>query len=176
MLEKLEIGKPYRRIEGRGECVLFNIDYPNIELVYNLDSPTPKEYAETLAGKPFEIRAVEVSGVVFVASRFGALNWMDAPYNPNIGNFHLDPVPPGTSGYGLQFILTDSRNWKILNMRLIGLGNRFSVKFYDMLYANKPKIADVAEHDAATKSVYSRYSTRDLVKLSTLRYRTDGGS
>jgi len=171
MLEQLAVGSPYHRVVGRGEGIFFDIKYPHIELIYNMQSPTAKELAAVKAENPFEIRVAEVNDVIFIMTKFGSLNWMDAPYNPNLGDCRLDDIESAALGYGLYFLLTDSPSGVIKHMRLLGLGNSFSAQFRELVYANKAKGIEVFDHDKKYKAVFAGYTTRELAERSTLRYR-----
>jgi len=174
MLQKLEVGAPYARVIGRGEGVMFDIQYPNIELIYNVSRPTQKELEEVGMGKQFEIRAAEFNDVIIITAKIGALSWIDAPYNPNLGDCRLDNIESDTEGYGLWFLLTDSPSGIIKHMRLIGLGNRFSMQFRDLVYANKSKNIPVEQYDKKVKEVFAKYTTKELADFSSLRFRIKG--
>jgi hypothetical protein len=172
MFEQLEIGQPYTRIVHRGEGVYFDIRDGYTELIYNMVKPTENELAEVDMTKPFEIRAVEINDVIFITTKFGSLLWMDAPYNPRLGDCRLDEITSDTKGYGLQFFLTDSPSGTIRHMRLIGLGNKFSKQLHELVYANKKKEIEVHEHDKRIREIYANLSSKDIADRSrTIRFK-----
>ena len=171
MFQELAVGETYPLVEGRREGVFFDIRYPTVELIYNMRKPTKREIEQVAAGRQFEIRAIELNEVIFVTTRFGTLQWMDSPYDPRLGDCQLDAIEPGTKGYGMWFLLTDSPSGTIRHLRLIGLGHGFSSQFRDLVYANKAKDIAVDEHDRRVRELYARYTSREIAELSSLRYR-----
>ena len=172
MYEQLEIGDPYLRVQGKPEGTIFDIRYPSIELVYNIERPTKTEVAQFVNGSLFEIRAVELNKLIIITSKVGTMPWCDAPYNPNFGDCRLDPVETKTQGYGLTLLLTDSPAGTLKHMRLIGLGNDFSRKFRKLVLENKELLMSESEYDRRLQEIFAKYTTDQIVEYSSsIRYR-----
>ena len=169
MMEMLKVGTPYNRVSNRGEGVFFDIRYPTIELIYNMKKPTEREIEQVQSNKPFEIRVCEIEDVIIVTSKLGSLQWMDAPYNPNLGDCRLDELESDTQGYGLYFLLTDSPSGIIKHIRMVGLSNNFSHEFRSLAMENKQKNISVETHDTKIRNVFLRYTSEELANRSTIR-------
>lgn len=171
MIEAISVGEPYSRVVGKREGCYFDINYPNIELIYNYAHPTQEEIKQFGSDIPFEIRAVEFNDIIFITTKCGSLPWNDAPYNPQLGNCELDIVDPGYEGYALQLIMTDSPSGTVKHLRLIGLGNDFSIKFRELILANKSKNIPLNLYELKLSQVYASYKSSKLADFSTLRYK-----
>ena len=174
MYQTLEIGDPYLRAQGKPEGIYFDIQYPNIELLYHMHRPTEKELTQFKSGTTFEIRATELNGIIIITSKVGSLSWCDAPYNPRIGKCEMDPVDPGTKGYALQLILTDAPEAILKHMRMIGLGNEFSRKFRKLVLENKENTMSESEYDQRLQEVFAKYTTPQIVEYSNIYYKHKG--
>jgi len=173
MFEALAVGGVYPKAVGALEGLYFDIGYPQMELIYNVHNPTERELSQVTQGSDFEIRAIELNDVVFITTKFGGLHWAEAPYNPSLGDGRLDEIEPGTRGYALQFYLTDAPDGIIRHMRLIGLGNEFSIKLRELIYANKEKVLTIAPelYEKKREDVFQRYKTSEIAKMSPYCYR-----
>jgi len=170
-MEKLVLGGVYHRVADKPEGVFFDIQYPHIELIYNISLPTGEEIDQTGEGHQFDMRVAEVNGLLFVMTKFGDLHWQDAPYNPQLGNSELDELTDDTQGYLIQFFMTEVGSGVIRRMRMLGLGHDFSKKLRAMVYANKAQNIPLEEYDRRLQRIYASYPTKALVDASTIRYR-----
>ena len=171
MYETLEIGDPYLRALGKPDGIYFDIQYPRIELLYNMHRPTEKELGQFKSDTAFEIRAVELNDIIIITSKVGSLPWCDAPYNPRIGDCRLDDVEQGTQGYALQLLLTDAPEATLKHIRLIGLGNEFSRKFRALVLWNKGKPISEEAYDRNLQEVFRKYQTTQIADYSNIRYK-----
>lgn len=85
-------------------------------------------------------------------------------------NMSFPEVPQG-QGYSLLLILADAANSKIMGLRYVGLGTKFSEQLRSEVMAdiNIPIVKPM--YDAKVQQLYARYTTKDLVKLSKTRYK-----
>jgi hypothetical protein len=172
MINEFEIGKPYLPVVGREQGIIFGVDKGGLTIVYNFENPSKHEIDQVRSGKSFEIRAAELNDVVMVTTKLGDLKWTDAPYNPRLsGEFALEPIENDTAGYALYIFMTDTPSGIIKHMRLIGLGNKFSKGFRQLLYKNLEKDISVEDYDRRLSEVFDRYDTKKIVEYSSLRYK-----
>ena len=88
----IEVGKTFLPALGMGEGIKFGIDSGGATLMYMFDSPTRQEIRATKSGKRFEIRFITIDGIIWILSKCGNLNWVDAPYNPRLLSSALDSI------------------------------------------------------------------------------------
>ena len=136
-----------------------------------LNKPTPREKLAFESSSPFQIRYVRVQGVLFMLFKFGAMPWMDAPYDIRLSSEVDFPEPAPGEGLALNIVLVDQATNIIQHLRLIGLGERFSKDLRKEVFsdANEPLIAPV--YYEKINNIYSKYSTEDLVRLASHYYK-----
>lgn len=166
----LKVGDVYTRVVGRVEGCF--ADHPDVfELVANYASPKPAEIDHYREEKPFEIRFCVLNGVLFFLFRAEGEPWQDAPFSPHLAtNKDYEEIEDGM-GYSLILMLTDAPRGTIKAMRMIGLGTKFSRKLRSEIMGLLEKPFDVDQHDKAVASIYTRYSTKDLLKFTTAECR-----
>lgn len=129
-----------------------------------MNRPTAKEKREFKNGiSQFNLAVVD--GIIFFLSRFGTLNWMDAPFNVHLyrdNRIQMLEEPGPTQGYGLHVMLVDSSTGTLVHQRLIGLEHDLSVRLRDAII-HQPVIPD---YEQRLQSIMAQYSTRDLVTLA----------
>lgn len=171
MFESLKIGESAPFLAGLPEGCFFECDGSGLVLIYNFFHPSQKEIEAFKADVPGEVRFVRVGGVLFILSKLGTLEWMDSPYAVQLSrNISFPEIPQG-QGYSLLLILADAANSKIMGLRYVGLGTKFSEQLHDEVMAdiNVPIVKPM--YDAKVQQLYARYTTKDLVKLSKTRYK-----
>ena len=81
------------------------------------------------------------------------------------------PKVEADKGYTLTFLLVDATSSVVKGIRYISLGNKFSEELYKAVMFDIDKTLVVHIYNAKLQGIYSRYSTKDLVKLSRYRYK-----
>lgn len=81
------------------------------------------------------------------------------------------PKVEADKGYTLTFLLVDATSSVVKGIRYISLGNKFSEELYKAVMFDIDKPLVVPIYNAKLQGIYSRYSTKDLVKLSRYRYK-----
>lgn len=162
----LEVGKPYAPLTGRGEGVLFDIDDGGAKLLICFCRPTAQEIAATQAGQPFQIRFLEMDGIIWILAKCGSLAWMDAPYNPRTSLYTRLPNPDKGTGLALTLVMADARTTEIKSLRMIGLGEGFSAALVDTAERLRHTHADLREVNQNIRETMGKYSTDELVKMA----------
>ena len=172
----LQVGKPLPAMKWYPEGCLFDIDNSGALLVYNFDKPTKKEIAEVGANKEFEIRFVEINGLLWVLTKAGDLNWTDTPYNPRKSVVEWPLKIPSNQGLLLTFIMTDASTSIVKSMRAIGLGHAFSES---LISAASRLAASPMDESAARQTmrlVRLTYPTLALADMADFSCRLIGGA
>lgn len=145
-----------------GSCFEFD---GRFTLVCAVNRPTAEEKQAFKSGTPYQFGLAIVDDVIFFLSRFGTLNWMDAPFNIHLypdDRARLLEVPGPTQGYGLYIMLVDSSTGIIEHQRMIGLDHDLSMRLRDAII-HQPVIPD---YDQRLRRIMAQYSTMDLVALA----------
>ncbi len=162
-----QVGEKYAPITGRPEGVIFDIDDAGAILIYNFAAPTQKEIDATKAGNRFEIRFIEMGGIIWILSKCGSLEWTDSPYDPHLSvNLTELRRPDPGQGLSLTLMMTDANTTEIKSLRLIGLGEKFSNRLIDTVERVRAKPFDFHIHSLAISAVMAVYDTRKLVDLA----------
>lgn len=175
MFEKIQVGKLYREGKTRyNEGVLFNVTNTGLQLEVYFDNPTESEINNFKSESPYKFGLFKKDGILFFLSKFGNLNWMDAPYSvglcENIDSIVLQELPP-TSGYALTVFLIDAATGILVSSRLIGLQHKFSKVFKTEFDKQKAlgKV-DRFEYSNTLNKIFATYSSNDMVKNSLITY------
>lgn len=131
-----------------------------------LNSISSLERKQFATEKPFEIRSVVVDGIMFFCLKFGDMEWADCAFSPNI---YSEPPEFGEieegKGFALNILLIDSGAGQLLNIRTIGLGHGFSVRFQTWCKLSLQSALAYEEYMERIDVVYTKYSTLDLVGM-----------
>lgn len=171
---ELCVGKP-SPFQGMPEGNFFDFDKGGAVLICNFDRPTAEEISNYHQDRPFEARFVRLEGVLFMLFKFGTLPWIDAPYDLRLTKLATWPEPEFGEGYGLTVILQDQKTAIVKELRLIGLGTQFSRDLRAEILsvdATEPLIKPV--YDAKISEIYRKYTTNQMVKMSSHYYRIKG--
>lgn len=173
--EILQVGGKYPPLAGAKECVAITIGDNGITIVYNFNRPTEKEIAGMQANQPFEIRYVVLNDVLYILTKCGSNNWTDAPYTPHLPSpGELSRPTDETKGYALTLMMVDAVTNTIKSLRTIGLGHQFSCDLYDTIQELKKKPFDKGLYFTAVAMNNHVYSTNDLVKFTSQRWKLRG--
>lgn len=165
------VGTRYPEYATGTDAIRCAVTASGITLIVSLAGISASEETQFQQGAPLELRFCTVRGVFFWLVKFGDMEWMDAPYNPALGEpVELDLIDDG-EGFALTVLLFDSTTGELRNVRLIGLGTDFSraVRREIQGLLADPLLAPV--YDSVLASVMSAYPTRDLVRMARQRYK-----
>lgn len=165
------VGTRYLEFATGTDIVRCSVDESGIMLTVSLAGISASEEAQFQQDAPFEVRYCVVRGVFFWLVKFGSMEWMDAPYNPALGEpVELDLVDDD-NGYALTILLFDSRTGELRNARLIGLGTDFSRAVRREIQGMLANPLPEPVYNSVLVSVMSAYPTRDLVRMARQRYK-----
>ena len=166
-MKKYEVGQIVSEFANHQEGALFDMSDSGAELYVFFRKPTSDEVEQFKSGQRFEIRFTEIHGVIMLLFKIGTLNWMDAPYSPHLSkNLTEFVLPEGEQGLSLTLTLADAATGEVKAIRLIGLSNNFTKKFFGTVMDQKLKDFNAKEYNIALNKIYSLYPTNKLVKMS----------
>lgn len=133
--------------------------------------PTPEEVDAFDCSQPFRICFTTYRNVGFFCVKFGNMPWGDCSFHPCIY-----PEPPVFAplldglGYALNVFLIDSATGKILRIRTIGLGHRFSVFFRNWCREQLTVPMTRGSYTATVELAHGNFSTKNLVKMAAVTW------
>lgn len=172
----LRTGEPYLPIAGRGEGCFFDFDNTGPKLIYSYAHPTPDEIKDFSAKSPFEIRFLELGGIIWTTHKCGGQPWNDAPYNPRL-SLLTDGFPTletESDGLALNLILTDAEDAVVKYLRVVGLSHKFSAELLSAAKRLRGMRQDLADYRKALAEIPRKYSSRRLADMATHRCRIHG--
>lgn len=147
------------------EGIRFNIDDSGAILLVFFNNPTKYEIEQFKYN--FEIRFTYLYNVIMITTKIGNFNWMDAPYTPHLSkNLTTLQMPKENQGLGLKLILVNSLTGEIKNIRYFGLSTNFTKQLFKTIINCKSENFDIKEYDNTINKIYSKYSTNEIVKMS----------
>ena len=171
-MTKYEIGQIYPEFANHKEYVKFDISDEGAVMIVCFDKPTRDEVEQFKAGSSFEMRFTTIYDIMMMTAKIGSLTWMDAPYSPHLSqNLTTFSFPQTDEGLALTLMLFDSSNGKLMHQRLIGLGEKFFKKLLETAMELKMTAFDKSEYDKKLNSIYARYDTKTIVKMSRDYYK-----
>ena len=142
------------------DAVRFQISDDGCTLLVQYNKPSAAE--KRIFKQPAQFEMAIVDDIIFFLSRFGTAQWMDSPFDRSKATFtHLD-IPEDGEGIALHVLVVDSSTGILISQRMIGLGTELSRRIITAV-AMQPKMQNF---DQSLMTVYSKYSTRDLVELA----------
>ncbi len=166
------VGTRYPQFATGTDAIRCAVTASGITLTVSLAGISASEEEQFQQGAPFELRFCTVRGVFFWLAKFGDMEWMDAPYNPALGEpVELDLIDDN-EGYALTILLFDSDTGELRNVRLIGLGTDFSRAVRREIQGLLAEPLPAPVYDSVLASVMAAYPTRDLVRMARYRYRS----
>lgn len=161
-----EVGKRYDAAI-RGEGTQFDLADDGAFLAVYFSRPDEKEVAQFGAENPFEFRFVTLQDIMMCVFRIGSLNWMDASYTPHLSqNLTKFTLPNEGEGLSLTLSLFDCSNGELKKLRYMSMSTSFTKKFFAEAMDLKMKPFSKAEYFSSLNDIYAKYSTKDLLKLS----------
>lgn len=166
-MHKYEVGQVVDNFKHHSEEVYFDIADDGATMLVFFQSPTADEIEQFKAGKNFEIRFVELYGIIMITAKIGNLNWMDAPYTPHLSkNLTKFQLPNEGQGLGLTLILVDAITGEIKHIRLLGLSEIFTKRLFGVVMEHNVKPFDKEVYNNSLNRIFSTYQTNQIVKLS----------
>ena len=160
-------GQIYEELKNHLEGVQFDITDESTVLMVYFNAPTPEEQQQFTAGNKFEIRFIELKNIIMLTVKIGNLEWMDAPYSIHLSPYLSDfKIPEEKIGLSMVIMLIDCSTGKIENMRQVVLSDNFSRKLLKTIMQQKESEFSVASYDIELNNLYRKYSTNELVRMS----------
>lgn len=144
--------------------VKFDITSAGGVLMLKLVSPTADEKKAVRSGLA-QFKLVEIDGIIFFLSRFGTLEWMDAPFHKQFCQVDNMPKPANGEGLLLHIMLVDALTGVLVEQRIIGLQHDFTTALFDMIEAQPPRNALFY---TTLSNIYRERTTMDMVKSATV--------
>lgn len=161
------VGQKVEKFMYHQEGIHFDIDDSGATMLVFFDRPTQNEVDQFKTNKSFEIRFAELSDIIMITVKIGDLNWMDAPYSAHLSkNLSRFTLPNEGAGLALTLILVDAHSGEIKSIRLMGLSTNFTRKLFGTAMEQKTKSFDIDEYYQNIRSVYAKYNTKQIVKMS----------
>lgn len=161
-----EVGKCYPWAV-RQESTVFDLADDGAYLNVYFYGPKDSEVEQFKSDKPFEFRYVVLNDVIMCLFHIGNLNWMDAPYTPHLSKNLTRFVLPGSDeGLSLTVCLFDCNTGELKHIRYLSLNSIFTRNFFRESVRLKEKPFSEYGFSAALSSIYVKYSTKELLKLS----------
>ena len=164
---KYEVGKVVDKFKYHQEGMQFEIDDAGATMIAFFQRPTMGEVSQFASGSRFEIRFVELYGVIMITAKIGKLNWMDAPYTPHLSkNLSKFQIPDKGQGLGLTLILVDTMSGEVKSIRFLSLSEQFTRRLFGIVMEHKVKEFDKKAYSDAVNRIFSAYQTSQIVELS----------
>ena len=165
-MQLLEIGKLFK--EGKTkykEGCVFDITDSGANLIFYYTNPTEKEI-RNITKERVQYGYYRENALIMMLFKFGDENWIDSPYSVHFSSHLTSNISEITEGTGLavNVYLVDAATGILKGMRLIGLSTRVSNMLKNDIEMQREMPAIGFENDL--RNIYSKYSTKDLVKLA----------
>lgn len=162
-----EVGKTYVEFMGKPEECHLDIDDSGAIFWVTYKTPTPEEIKQFSSNNALEVRYASIYDIIMLQFKFGTLNWMDVPYTPHLSP-NLTRIPTVTTGKGLgiMVILADSINGEVKVLRYLSFSEKFTRDLLKEIKYIQEKEFDRNVFNKNLNTIYSRYTTSDLLKIS----------
>lgn len=169
---KYEKGKIYTEAIGHEECVKFDIADDGAAIVVYFDCPTEEEKSAFRSGSSLDVRHIRLHDTLMLLFKFGNLNWMDAPYTPHLSiNLSEITLPNEGEGLAITIFLFNTRTGRLEEMRFVSLSEKYTRKLLGDIIEMKSDSFSPEAYYANLNSIYSRFSTKDLLKMAKQGFR-----
>lgn len=166
-MEMYKVGELYPGYQQRPEGTVFDLRDDGAIFIVLFNKPTNDEIKQFQSDSNFEIRFTEIYDEIVLTAKIGGLNWMDTFYNPHLSlNLTKLQEPQDGQGLGLTLMLLDAVDGKIMTMRLLGLSENFTHKFFKSVKDLKEKSFNKETHERNIIKI-QKYTTKELVKMCT---------
>lgn len=163
-----EVGK--QTFPPSDDAVRFDMADDGATLLYQMSKPSKREVKSFQSTAEFAF--VMIQGVIYFLSRFGYLDWNDAPYHRALSKklTRTMTITDG-SGLALRCLLVDAESGILLHQRLIGLGTDFSIALVDEV-ERQPSLLP-ADYDAKINAAYALYSSDQMAGMAKYKFRAE---
>lgn len=159
---KVEVGQ--KILPPGKDQIQFDLTDSGAILLAQMRKPTSAEVRGYKNGVP-QFRYIVINGVIYFLSRFGTLNWTDAPFHRDMAvNATKLPNPQEGEGLAVHVMLVDAATGVLKTQRVIGLSTKFTRELVEDIL--KQPIMRQSQYLASVNSTYARYSTADMVVMS----------
>lgn len=143
--------------------VIFDLQKSSAVLLLKFSKPTANEKREFKNGEA-QFKIAVVNDLIFVLSRFGVGNWMDAPftrYKCLMDVTQYQRPEPG-QGIAVHAILVDASTGVLVAQKLVAMDYDNSIKLLDAATYEKYHV----NYEKELAAVYARYSTNAMVMMA----------
>ncbi len=172
---EFKVGESFPLPQVSWEGAVFSIEPYTMTLTYRYRKPTEEEIREFKNGD-YELAVTELRNIIFFLSKFGAMGWADAAYNPNLSDSEkkLPDLVEGNKGYSIDCFLVDLDTNILVARRLIRMDPKFSGKFKKLIEQSQARkdSFDRDHFEETVQALYSQYSTKDLYKYALMKMKS----
>ena len=159
------------------EGAMFDFDGNGPTLHIRLARPSPQEIADIRRG-PCEFGLLPLGPILFLLSKFGTQDWMDAPYSiqmlPPRARVLPEEYRPGLH-YALAAIILDTNTQSQRGARFVTFSAEFSERLHVEVQGQLKYPLSRGAYDAAIADAYRRFPTAESM-VSYAVARTVGGA
>lgn len=165
-MNKYEIGQVLEKLRGSAEGVRFDIADDGASLTICFETPNNQEIGDIKNGD-LQFGLFVKDNIIFLLSKFGKMNWMDAPYHIALSkNLNTLLTIDEGLGYACNIALVDTRTGEIKALRLISFSTDFSRKLRGEIVEQSNKPFNNQEYSFNLNNIMKNYTTKDMVRLS----------
>lgn len=166
-----EVGKQYGFAAGHEEGCYFDLADAGGTIAVYMDRPTEQEIKAMRPDQPIKMAMVPFKHLTMILLKFGDQSWMDAPYTVHLSR-QLTQLPDVADGDGILIVihLFDTSDGHLVSMRQISLSTDLSRAVIKVAREQRATPFDELAYADELRSVYSKYQTRDLVKMASRIY------
>jgi hypothetical protein len=145
----------------------YNVDEYGHWLHYFYENPTRAEIASIQRG-PARFGLFLHDPVIFLLHQFGEMPWNDAPYSWWLVSREHRRIPELTEGEHafLRVALVDTTTGIVAALRALTFSVEFTRRLHEEILRQSESPWSSCRHDAVIESVYSRFTTQDLIERS----------
>lgn len=162
----LSVGKRYPEWQTGQDGYILEWSETGFVLCAMLNGISQEEKEQFSTQKKLIVRYTVVEDVCYFTFLFGDMPWADCPFSPTlyktIGENPTFPDIEENKGLSLTVLLIDTGTGELSNIRLIGLGHDFSVKWKNWAINAVEKPLDFAEYNKRIDKAYTEYSNVDF--------------
>jgi len=169
------LGKSCPELITGADDFRFGINDTGAILFALFDKPTEHEISQYRPNVPFQAQICMLGGIIFMLFKFGDLPWFNAPYHGSLSKtLTIEPnmLIGSDDGLPLSIIMADASNGVVKELRIIKLSNEFSRALLEKVKIQIETPLSLQECDDVVDSIYAKYTTRDLLKFCTSRFKT----
>ncbi|MFH0959782.1 MAG: hypothetical protein V1897_13880 [Pseudomonadota bacterium] len=164
----LAVGQPYSNEASEWpEGCHYNFDSYGHWLHYFYEKPTLTEIASIQRG-PARFGLFVQDPVTFLLHQFGQIHWHDASYSFWLVSREHRRIPELTEGEHafLRVVLVDTTKGIVAALRALTFSAEFTRRRHEEILRQSESPWNPSQRDTLIESVYSRFTTQDLVERS----------